>query len=83
MRCASRAAVISGHDVCIHAGLGHETTMNILLVLIPLSLLLLIAAFAAFRWAVHNRQFEDLDAAALDVLREDRPLSEDCRRDAD
>ena len=57
--------------------------MNILLVLIPLSLLLLLLAIAAFRWAVRNRQFEDLDAAALDVLREDRPLSKDVGHDAD
>lgn len=45
--------------------------MNILLVLIPISLALLLLAVAAFRWAVRHRQFEDLEAAALDVLRED------------
>ena len=45
--------------------------MNILLALIPISLLLLLFAVAAFRWAVRHRQFEDLEAAALDVLRED------------
>lgn len=45
--------------------------MNILLALIPISLLLLLLAVAAFRWAVRHRQFEDLEAAALDVLRED------------
>ncbi|GMU42143.1 MAG: cbb3-type cytochrome oxidase assembly protein CcoS [Xanthomonadales bacterium] len=42
--------------------------MNILLVLIPLSLLLLIAAMYAFFWAVDNDQFEDLETPALDVL---------------
>jgi cbb3-type cytochrome oxidase maturation protein len=45
--------------------------MNILLVLIPISLLLLGAAIAAFAWAVRSGQFEDLDAAALDILRDE------------
>lgn len=45
--------------------------MTILLVLIPISLLLLGIAIAAFAWAVRRDQFEDLDAAALDILRED------------
>ena len=49
----------------------HDPGMNILLALIPISLLLLLLAVAAFRWAVRHRQFEDLEAAALDVLRED------------
>lgn len=42
--------------------------MNILLLLIPLSLMLLGVAIAAFAWAVKRGQFDDLDAAALDVL---------------
>jgi len=45
--------------------------MNILLVLIPISLVLLGIAIAAFAWAVRHGQFEDLDSAALDVLRDD------------
>lgn len=45
--------------------------MNILLLLIPLSLLLLGAAVWAFSWAVRRGQFEDLDTPALDILRED------------
>lgn len=45
--------------------------MNILLLLIPLSLLLLGAAIWAFSWAVRRGQFEDLDTPALDILRED------------
>lgn len=45
--------------------------MTILLVLIPISLLLLGIAIAAFAWAVRRDQFEDLDTAALDILRED------------
>lgn len=45
--------------------------MNILLVLIPISLALLGIAIAAFAWAVRRGQFEDLDSAALDILRDD------------
>ena len=45
--------------------------MNILLLLIPLSLMLLGVAIAAFVWAVKRGQFDDLDAAALDVLVDD------------
>lgn len=45
--------------------------MQILLVLIPVSLLLLLAAVGAFFWAVRRGQFENLDRAALDVLVDD------------
>jgi cbb3-type cytochrome oxidase maturation protein len=45
--------------------------MNILLLLIPLSLLLLGVAVWMFVWAVRRGQFEDLDTPALDILRED------------
>jgi cbb3-type cytochrome oxidase maturation protein len=48
--------------------------MNILLALIPVSLLLLGIAIALFAWAVRSGQFEDVDSAALDVLAdESRP----------
>lgn len=45
--------------------------MNILLLLIPLSLMLLAVAIGAFVWAVRRGQFDDLDAAALDILVDD------------
>lgn len=45
--------------------------MNILLFLIPMSLGLLLVAIWAFRWAVRKGQFENLDAAAIDILRDD------------
>lgn len=49
--------------------------MNILLALIPISLLLLGAAIWAFLAAVRGGQFDDLDTPALDMLREDdRPM---------
>ena len=42
--------------------------MNILLLLIPLALMLLVLAIGAFVWAVRRGQFDDLDAAAIDIL---------------
>ncbi len=47
--------------------------MNILLFLIPISLLMLGLAAGIFVWAVRHGQFEDLDTPALDVLRDDEP----------
>ena len=47
--------------------------MNILLLLVPLSVLLLGAAVAAFIWAVRHGQFDELDTPPLDILREDAP----------
>lgn len=48
--------------------------MRILLLLIPVSMVLLAAAVAAFVWAVRRGQFDDLDTPALDILEdEDRP----------
>ncbi len=42
--------------------------MNILLALVPLSILLLVAIVGTFAWAVRSRQFEDLDTPPLDIL---------------
>ena len=42
--------------------------MNILLLLVPLSLVLLGVAIWAFVWAVRRGQFDDLDTPALDIL---------------
>lgn len=47
--------------------------MNILFVLIPISMLLLLAMIGAFIWAVRKGQFEDLDAAAIDILSDEAP----------
>ena len=49
--------------------------MNILLLLIPISLVLIGAAVWAFVWAVRRGQFENLDAAALDVLVDEVPVA--------
>lgn len=49
--------------------------MNILLALIPISLLLLGAAIWAFVWAVRKGQYDDLDTPALDILvDDDKPM---------
>ena len=49
--------------------------MNILLMLLPISLVLLGLAIAAFAWAVRKGQFDDLDTPALDTPEDDdRPL---------
>ncbi|MBL8298515.1 MAG: cbb3-type cytochrome oxidase assembly protein CcoS [Rhodanobacteraceae bacterium] len=45
--------------------------MTILLLLVPLAVLLLAAAVAAFVWAVRHGQFDDLDTPALAPLLED------------
>ena len=51
--------------------------MNALLMLIPLALILLLAAVGALIWAVRRGQFDDLDTPALGPLvDEDRPWSE-------
>jgi len=45
--------------------------MNIIYALIPLSLLLLVAAVAAFFWAVRSGQFDDLESPAWRILLDD------------
>ena len=45
--------------------------MSILLLLVPISLVLLGIAIAAFVWAVKRGQFEDLDTPALSILADD------------
>ena len=48
--------------------------MIILLMLIPLSLVLLVAAIGSFVWAVRKGQFDDMDTPALDILHDDPPV---------
>ncbi len=45
--------------------------MNVLLVLIPLSLVLVLLAVGVFVWAVRKGQFDDLDTPALRILQDD------------
>ncbi len=42
--------------------------MSGLAILIPVALGLGLAGLAAFLWAIHRRQFDDLDGAALRIL---------------
>ena len=57
--------------------------MNILYLLIPLGLILLGLAVAAFFWAVRSGQFDDLDTPAMSVVMDDdtKPAAENKRRD--
>lgn len=45
--------------------------MNVLLVMIPLSIVLLIGAAVAFFWAVDHDQFDDMDTPGLLPLDDD------------
>jgi len=56
--------------------------MSILLLLVPLSLLLLGFAVAAFVWAVRRGQFDDLDTPALDILQDDDHPAPPARTDS-
>ena len=47
--------------------------MNILLVLIPVTLLVVVVAVWLFFWAVNHQQFDDLDSPAVLPLLDDRP----------
>lgn len=56
--------------------------MSILYLLIPLGLLLLGGAIAAFFWAVSSGQFDDLDSPAISVIMDDdtKPAKDNRRR---
>lgn len=45
--------------------------MEILLVLIPVSIILMGIAAALFLWAVNNKQFEQLDKHGFDIFEDD------------
>jgi len=45
--------------------------MNILLVLIPVTLLIVLIAVGLFFWAVNHQQFDDLDSPAILPLLDD------------
>jgi cbb3-type cytochrome oxidase maturation protein len=50
--------------------------MNIILLLIPLSIVLLVAGVAALFWAIDHSQFDDLETPALMPLTDDEKESE-------
>lgn len=47
--------------------------MNILLVLIPVTLVVIGVAVALFFWAVNHQQFDDLDSPSVLPLMDDQP----------
>ncbi|MDE2154573.1 MAG: cbb3-type cytochrome oxidase assembly protein CcoS [Xanthomonadaceae bacterium] len=47
--------------------------MNILLVLIPVTLLIVLIAVGLFFWAVNHQQFDDLDSPAVLPLLDEPP----------
>lgn len=51
--------------------------MNILFALIPLAMLLLGIAVAAFFWAVRAGQFDDLDTPPVRILLDDQDHPDD------
>lgn len=55
--------------------------MNILLALIPVSILLMIGAGIAFFWAVDHDQFDDMDTPALLPLLDDPGTAAEPARD--
>jgi len=57
--------------------------MNIVLLLIPLSLVLVALAVWAFFWGVNHAQFDDLDTPALMPLSDNDAVQQDCNRETD
>jgi cbb3-type cytochrome oxidase maturation protein len=47
--------------------------VNVILLLIPLSIVLLAAGIAALFWAIDHAQFDDLETPALMPLTDDPP----------
>lgn len=47
--------------------------MDILYLLVPLSVLAMLAILGVFAWALHGGQFDDLDAIAAQILDADAP----------
>lgn len=51
--------------------------MNIILIMIPLSLVLLVAAGGLFFWAVNKGQFDDMSSPSIMPLEDNLPDEED------
>ncbi len=50
--------------------------MNGLIILIPVALFLGVAGLVAFLWSLKSGQFDDLDGAAVRILRDDDRIGE-------
>lgn len=57
--------------------------MNIIIVMIPLSLLILMGAAVAFFWAVNHDQFDDMDSPGLLPMSDDPTPEPEPRRNQD
>lgn len=56
--------------------------MSVIYLLLPLALVFSTMAVAAFLWATHRGQFDDMKTPALRILHDDEPLAhEPSRRD--
>lgn len=49
--------------------------MNVILVLIPVTIVVIGVAIALFFWAVNHQQFDDLDSPAVLPLLDDVPVT--------
>lgn len=57
------------------AGARTERSLTVLYFLVPLAVLLALAAVAAFRWAAADEQFDDLVSPAIRILEDDIPVA--------
>lgn len=59
--------------------------MDILFILVPLSVVLVIAILGVFAWALRNGQLDDLEREGLRILKDDRelPVADPVRVDGD
>ncbi len=57
--------------------------MNGLMILIPVALLLGVAGLVAFLWSLRSGQFDDLDGAAVRILKDDDGTNGPVRRRED
>lgn len=48
--------------------------MTIVYFLLPISLILAVGAGLAFRWAVNNQQFDDIDSPSIRMLSDDKEV---------
>jgi len=51
--------------------------VNLILIMIPLALILLLAAALAFFWATNHGQFDDLDSPGLTPMSDNLPDEDD------
>ena len=60
-----------GPSLMAHPSWPIPLPMNVLYILVPLALALALCGVAAFRWAVRDGQFDDVDTPPLRILIDD------------